>query len=147
MDTNRVNELKHILLIDNNQTKEVELPINHWLENDGTDLRIEFQHNEVVMFNPFEKEQRAEICTENDLREVFASVGLDLNYTSQFRLELKETKKWGVKPLFINGTNTICFLIKQIITEKHVYFLLFNTDGTKAIESFYLHGLWAIERK
>ena len=72
-----------------------------------------------------------------------ANVSKDLE---TFRIKLAETKKWGIKPLFIDGQNSICFSCFQMETEDFKYLMFYNTSGSKFVESIYFHGLWKLKK-
>ena len=63
---------------------------------------------------------------------------------SLFRLKMIETSKWGKKPIYTEGADSICFNYYVVSLENVKYFILYNFSGTKNIEFLYIHGIWKI---
>lgn len=60
------------------------------------------------------------------------------------RIEIRETKKYGLKPILLNGINGKIFYCQLIKSNENSIFMIFNIDGTRGIESVYVHGVWKI---
>lgn len=81
------------------------------------------------------------ICSEDDLQNLTQKLNIKNVNISILRLKIIETKKWGKKPIYIEGADGVCFSCYPF--DKN-HFIIYNTSGTKAIEYLYIHGIWKI---
>jgi hypothetical protein len=79
------------------------------------------------------------ICSEQDLRNLIQKLNVNIIDVAILGLKIIETKKWGKKPIYIEGADSVCFSCYQF--DKN-HFIIYNTSGTKAIEYLYIHGIW-----
>lgn len=79
------------------------------------------------------------ICSEHDLQKLIQKLSLKDIDIAVLRLKIIDTKKWGKKPIYIEGADSVCFSFYQL--DKN-HFIIYNTSGTKAIEYLYIHGIW-----
>jgi hypothetical protein len=127
------------------ENKTVPLPGIIWLDEIGGRLSglISFNDTEHgfvsvdLLNNP-----ALTICTEQELFNMLNTYSIS-NYDI-LRLEVRETNKWGRKPLFVNGTNGVCFSACTLNVESDIFLVLYATSGTRGIESIYLHGIWKL---
>jgi hypothetical protein len=114
-------------------------------DNLETCFSVSINENTRVDFYPF-KDDLTKICNEEELNNIFNQLKINLEFIPLFNIEIIETKKWGKKPLFKQGIKSICFevIIKEM--SNCYYVLFFNKSGTKATESIYVNGIWAIEK-
>ncbi len=89
----------------------------------------------------FENKFCESICSEKDLQNLMKNLYIEDIDISILRLKIIETKKWGKKPIYIEGADSICFSCYKFDTN---YFIIYNTSGTKAIENLYIHGIWEV---
>jgi hypothetical protein len=83
-----------------------------------------------------------EIYSEKDLQNLLMNLGLNDIDIVLLRLKIINTKKWGRKPVYIQGADSIYFSCYHAIIDNENYFIFYNTSGTKAIEYLYIHGIW-----
>jgi len=139
-----IKEINTIRINDKSSNK-LTVPFSIWLEslNDvkQTSFKLIFEDSENVVLDLFSKSILT-ICNVEELEKFMSSYGISSHHL--LRIEFRETNKWGLKPLFINGTNNICFqiFIKDLGSQKVI--ILYNTSGSHEIESIYLHGIWLI---
>jgi ABC-type bacteriocin/lantibiotic exporter with double-glycine peptidase domain len=124
--------------------KEIDLPSLIWLNGNENQWIVQVDCNGERI--EISKESGVTICSENDYDQLMRMLGQEDKNNDPFRIEIRETKKWGKKPLFKNGNNNVCFqvLVKNI--EDEILVAFFNFHGTKSIESIYIHGIWLISR-
>jgi len=141
MDTDRIKEIKKISF---NEKEEIQLklPIFHWLSIKQNKFnQIFVKVNNDIIFFLFDSSTKT-ICNKEGLNDLFKILNLDVNNLNVFRIYLRETKKWGVKPLFIDATNNICFKYQYKTFKNKGFLILYNTNGSRNIESIYIHGIW-----
>jgi hypothetical protein len=137
-------EIKEIS-VGRNSLESISLPTTIWLEIFDGKIQTSFDLNlgiyGCVNFNT--KNPTYSICNIEDLNEFFKKYHDNLNL-DLLRLEIKNTKRWGLKPLFINGVNNVCFQIFIDQIKNYKLLVLFNCNGAHEIESLYIHGIWLI---
>ena len=142
MDKNSLNEIISFSICDNGECKQYDSPVTYWI--DSNDIIVRIGTNERVEFYPLKTMDKMKVCTSEDLCRELDKIGIDKSEITTLRIEEKMTNSWGLKPLLENATNTLCFYIAEYIVDKEHYIMIYNIDGTRAIESIYVHGIWQI---
>lgn len=104
-------------------------------------IKFSFDSKEIS-FPLFSSQFSKGICSENDLQSLLLNLRLHNIDIALFRLKIITTKKWGRKPVYIQGADDICFSCYNITIDNDNYLIFYNTSGTKAIEYLYIHGIW-----
>lgn len=145
MDANRLKEITKPILYTGGKYTNLKLPYYHGIEMSPKDFhKMTLIVNEDIKFYPL-KNNKEEVCDENDLHKMLNLLNLNISYIDFLRIYIKNTKKWGAKPLFKEAANSTCFLYDYEIIDDKGILLLFNVDGTRNIESVYFHGVWEID--
>ena len=83
-----------------------------------------------------------QICNYSDLQELPYDINLPIFNLENLRLKIINTKKWGEKIIYNEGAKSLCFSCYYLKNKKNIYIIFFNTNGTKEVESIYIHGIW-----
>lgn len=135
------------ITIGENSLEVHDLPSTIWLDNINSTEKFAFKlrldDGFAIEIEPLSKSNYT-ICSAEDLENLLKKLGI--KSAALLRLEIRDTKKWGRKPLFIGGINSVCFqfLIKELGDGKGRIIVLYNTSGSHEIESIYLHGVWTL---
>lgn len=127
--------------------ENVNFPRNIWI-NEGVVLNPnKFSiKSESVLFHPLDikKNRLVVIETESDLYNLFQNFGIEHEPLCQFRIAIRDTKTMGKKPLFVNGLNSKKNYCEVFEDQNVKVFMLFSLNGTRALESIYIHGIWEV---
>jgi len=127
------------------EDKNVALPGTIWLDEIGGSISgiisFNYSENKAVVCNILNN-STITICTEQELWDLLNKYSIT-SYDA-LRIEVRDTNKWGRKPLFVNGTNGVCFSAYIYNEQGNNFLLLYATSGTRGLESIYLHGIWKL---
>ena len=138
-----IREIKDIVI----NEESFYLSKNHLVDVYGLDdnfLKIFLIEDKIMMNFQFSDLFSYQICSEKELYDLLKNLGIEKIDISIFRLKLIDTKKWGRKPIYSDGADSICFSCYNIIIENKNFIVFYNTSGTKAIEYIYIHGIWSL---
>ena len=125
------------------KNKKINLSKNHIVDISDSDRNngyVVVELNTTVFRLPlFINNFCKSICSEEDLQNMKHKLLIDDIDISILRLKIIETKKWGKKPIYIEGADSTCFSCYRF---NENYFIIYNTSGSKAIEYLYIHGIW-----
>jgi hypothetical protein len=128
------------ILVNNKKINLLNEHLVHISESDRNKGYVEIASNLATYRLPLFGNKFCEsICSEHDLQKLIQKLGLKDIDIAVLRLKIIDTKKWGKKPIYIEGADNVCFDFYQL--DKN-HFIIYNTSGTKAIEYLYIHGIW-----
>jgi hypothetical protein len=136
-----ITEIKHIRINGEGRI----LPTNYWLnmENGLIEKSINLEiENLNFHINIRNEENVVYICNQSDLSILLEKLDMPYIDLKEIRLKVIHTKKWGEKLIYDKGAKSICFGCYYFNHKNGYYMIFFNTDGTKEIESIYIHGVW-----
>jgi hypothetical protein len=141
MDSNSIKEYNKIQI----GSDIFDIPNDIWINDSLNSLEIKIIDDIDEIYFSFKEEiEKFKVCNVNDWNNFLNLLNIDITDCDLFRVFIKETTKWGLKPMFVNGINSICFEIIIVKMNNFVYFLLFSKSGSKEIESIYFHGIWRV---
>ena len=138
-----INEIKKIVILG----RKIELSQNHIVDVYGLkskSVTLTLKEDNISLDIPYIK-GAVQVCSEDDLNRLLTDLEIFDVDISLFRLKVIETKKWGKKPIYNEGADSICFCCHSKRIGDNMFIIFYNTSGTKEVEYLYIHGVWKIE--
>jgi hypothetical protein len=138
-----IKEIKKIIINEESFCLSKNHLVNVYGLNDKS-VKIFFKEEEIMLNFQFSGLSSIQICSEKELCDLLENLGIQKIDISILRLKIIDTKKWGRKPVYSEGADSICFCCYNVIIDNRNFIIIYNTSGTKAIEYIYIHGIWSI---
>ncbi len=136
-------------MVETHTRETVYFPKDFWLDTEAIENPSQFTVvlDDFITFKPLVRSSNVtEVSTEEELEQLLKTHGLTMDSLSMLRLEVRETRTMGRKPVFINGNNSKKFKCELVVKHSSSYILLFGLIGTRSLESIYIHGVWKVDQ-